>query len=107
MARPSVSYQRDSFIKRSVILFTISNKGNVPVIVGDEVWRYRRLANGVGRLAQALSVFAGLLLTVLVGALPSAARPLDAIKADGTLKVGMTGDYAPFSFRSSNGRVSG
>jgi cyclohexadienyl dehydratase len=54
-----------------------------------------------------LSVFAGLLLTVLLGALPAAARPLDAIKADGTLKVGMTGDYAPFSLRDSNGRVSG
>jgi cyclohexadienyl dehydratase len=48
-----------------------------------------------------------LLLTSLVGAIPSAARPLDAIKSEGRLKVGMTGDYAPFSLRGSDGQVSG
>lgn len=38
---------------------------------------------------------------------PSRARPLSAIKADGTLKVGMTGDYAPFSLRKPDGEISG
>ena len=40
------------------------------------------------------------LLISLVGALPAAARPLAGIAADGTLRVGMTGDYAPFAVRS-------
>jgi cyclohexadienyl dehydratase len=61
----------------------------------------------MSRLRQSLVVFASLLLTSLVGAIPSAARPLDAIKSDGRLKVGMTGDYAPFSLRGSDGQVSG
>jgi cyclohexadienyl dehydratase len=38
---------------------------------------------------------------------PSSARALSAIKADGTLKVGMTGDYAPFSFRRLDGKIVG
>lgn len=35
------------------------------------------------------------------------ARTLDAIKRDGTLKVGLTGDYAPYSFRSRDGSIRG
>jgi cyclohexadienyl dehydratase len=38
---------------------------------------------------------------------PAAARPLAAIKASGTLKVGFTGDYAPFSLRGANGTMAG
>jgi cyclohexadienyl dehydratase len=38
---------------------------------------------------------------------PLAARPLAAIKSDGTLNVGMTGDYAPFSIRGDDGRTTG
>jgi cyclohexadienyl dehydratase len=40
-------------------------------------------------------------------ALPAAARPLAAIKADGTLRVGLTGDYAPFSLRGPDGKIAG
>ena len=43
----------------------------------------------------------------LAGALPAAARPLAAITAEGMLRVGMTGDYAPFSVRSADGRIVG
>jgi cyclohexadienyl dehydratase len=38
---------------------------------------------------------------------PSSARSLAAIKADGILKVGMTGDYAPFSMRRPGGEIVG
>jgi cyclohexadienyl dehydratase len=40
-------------------------------------------------------------------ALPAAARPLSAIKADGTLRVGLTGDYAPFSLHKPDGKIVG
>jgi cyclohexadienyl dehydratase len=40
-------------------------------------------------------------------ALPAAARPLAAIKTDGTLRVGLTGDYAPFSLREPDGKIAG
>ncbi len=40
-------------------------------------------------------------------ALPAAARPLAAIKADGTLRVGLTGDYAPFSLLGPDGKIVG
>jgi cyclohexadienyl dehydratase len=35
------------------------------------------------------------------------ARPLGAIKAGGTLKVGLTGDYAPYSLRGNDGQITG
>jgi cyclohexadienyl dehydratase len=35
------------------------------------------------------------------------ARPLATIKADGTLRVGLTGDYAPYSLRSGDGKIAG
>jgi cyclohexadienyl dehydratase len=35
------------------------------------------------------------------------ARPLAAIKAGGTLKVGLTGDYAPYSLRGADGEITG
>ena len=52
-------------------------------------------------------IIAGTLLIGLVVPLPTAARPLAAIKADGTLRVGMTGDYAPYSMRGPDGQFSG
>ncbi|MBV8743728.1 MAG: transporter substrate-binding domain-containing protein [Xanthobacteraceae bacterium] len=55
-------------------------------------------------LTAALAV---LLLIGLAGPRPTAARPLAAIAADGTLRIGMTGDYAPFSLRGADGRISG
>jgi cyclohexadienyl dehydratase len=53
-----------------------------------------------------LRTFAGLLMTSVVS-LPAAARPLAAITSDGTLRVGLTGDYAPYSVRGADGQVSG
>ena len=48
-------------------------------------------------------VYASVLLLV-----PAAnARPLSAIKADGTLRVGLTGDYAPYSLRGPDGKIVG
>lgn len=38
---------------------------------------------------------------------PADARTLAEIKAAGTLKVGLTGDYAPYSLRGADGRVTG
>jgi len=52
-------------------------------------------------------IVAGTLLIGLVLLLPAAARPLAAIKTDGTLRVGMTGDYAPYSVRGPDGQFSG
>ena len=46
-------------------------------------------------------------LSITLSAMPSEARPLAAIKSDGTLKVGLTGDYAPFSLRGADGQISG
>lgn len=37
----------------------------------------------------------------------AAARPLAAIRAEGSLHVGITGDYAPFSLRKSDGTLTG
>jgi cyclohexadienyl dehydratase len=50
---------------------------------------------------------AGAVSIAALSAMPLRARPLAAIKADGTLKVGMTGDYAPYSLRDANGQISG
>jgi cyclohexadienyl dehydratase len=52
----------------------------------------------------ALSIF---LLIGLSGVRPAMARPLAAIVSDGTLRVGMTGDYAPFAVRSPDGQIAG
>src|SRR5262252_600048 len=52
-------------------------------------------------------IIAGTLLIGLVVPLPTAARPLAAIKADGTLRVGMTGDYPPYSMRGPDSQFSG
>ncbi|HVJ55898.1 MAG TPA: transporter substrate-binding domain-containing protein [Aliidongia sp.] len=38
---------------------------------------------------------------------PLAARSLDEIKAEGALRVAMTGDYAPFSLRKPDGQIVG
>jgi len=35
------------------------------------------------------------------------ARPLSAIKASGTLRVGLTGDYAPYSLRGPDDKITG
>ena len=46
--------------------------------------------------------------TVLISNLTLAdARTLNAIKRDGTLKVGLPGDYAPYAFRSGDGSIRG
>ena len=45
---------------------------------------------------------------LLLAALPAAADGLDAILARGTLRVGLTGDYRPFSIRDpASGAVTG
>jgi len=55
---------------------------------------------------RALAV-ASAILALGVTAPPLAARPLAAIKAEGELRVGLTGDYAPFSRRDAAGRFDG
>jgi cyclohexadienyl dehydratase len=48
-------------------------------------------------------------LVVLFVLLPQIihARPLTAIKSGGTLRVGLTGDYAPYSLRGVDGKFAG
>ncbi|GJD49922.1 Cyclohexadienyl dehydratase [Methylobacterium crusticola] len=46
-------------------------------------------------------------LVSLGAAAPAAARPLAAIRQEGTLRVGLTGDYAPYSLRGPDGVVKG
>ncbi len=46
-------------------------------------------------------------LILVLSIAPAAARPLAAIKASGTLRVGLTGDYAPYSLRGADGQVTG
>lgn len=41
------------------------------------------------------------------GTAPASARTLSAIRAEGTLKVGLTGDYAPYSLRRADGAFEG
>jgi cyclohexadienyl dehydratase len=53
------------------------------------------------------AMLAGVVMIGLAGPIPSAARTLDAIKSDGTLKVGLTGDYAPYSLRDADGQITG
>jgi cyclohexadienyl dehydratase len=61
----------------------------------------------MSQLRRFLDAFIGVLLMSSAGAVSSAARPLAAIKSDGSLKVGMTGDYAPYSLRGPDGQISG
>jgi cyclohexadienyl dehydratase len=42
-----------------------------------------------------------------LAAVPAEARSLVAIKQDGTLRVGLTGDYAPYSLRLPDGSIKG
>jgi len=49
----------------------------------------------------------GALIILGAARTPADARSLTAIRADGTLRVGLTGDYAPFSSRGANGVVEG
>ncbi len=61
----------------------------------------------MNELPQSGGAVASALLAILIAAIPAAARPLAAIKSVGTLRVGMTGDYAPYSVRGADGHVSG
>ncbi len=61
----------------------------------------------MNELPQSRGAVAGALVVVLFAAFPATARPLAAIKSVGTLRVGMTGDYAPYSVRGADGQISG
>jgi cyclohexadienyl dehydratase len=56
-------------------------------------------------LALLLGLLLGLLFWFL--AVPAEARTLAAVKAAGVLKVGLTGDYAPYSLRGRDGSITG
>jgi cyclohexadienyl dehydratase len=47
------------------------------------------------------------MLMLMLSVTPVEARTLAAIKADGILKVGLTGDYAPYSLRGPDGEITG
>lgn len=51
----------------------------------------------------------GLCCVLALGFLPitGEARPLSEIRASGTLRVGLTGDYAPYSLRGADGNIVG
>src|ERR1700761_1156350 len=46
-------------------------------------------------------------LLLMLSATPAGARTLAAIKADGVLRVGLTGDYAPYALRGPDGKITG
>jgi cyclohexadienyl dehydratase len=47
------------------------------------------------------------LIICAVSAVAAQARPLAAIKASGTLRVGLTGDYAPYALRGKDETIAG
>ncbi len=51
----------------------------------------------------------GLCCVLALGFLPATgeARPLSEIRATGILRVGLTGDYAPYSLRGGDGNIAG
>lgn len=61
------------------------------------------------RIAQAPAwrVLTAAVIAFSVVAPPVASRPLAAISAEGVLRVGLTGDYAPFSRRDPDGQYQG
>jgi cyclohexadienyl dehydratase len=50
---------------------------------------------------------ASLLLLLWVAIMPAQARTLAAIEASATLRVGLTGDYAPYSLRAADQEITG
>lgn len=44
---------------------------------------------------------------LMLSAMPVEARTLAAIEASGVLRVGLTGDYAPYSLRDPDGKITG
>ncbi len=67
--------------------------GNGEAMVRLALWRH-----GIGLCLALASVLAGV---------PAAARTLGAIRADGVLKVGFAGDYAPYALRGPDGAITG
>jgi cyclohexadienyl dehydratase len=57
------------------------------------------------RLATAIARAALLILAFSLA--PAQARTLAAIRASGTLRVGLTGDYAPYSLRGPDAKITG
>jgi cyclohexadienyl dehydratase len=55
----------------------------------------------------ASGLLAGLLLALLVGPADAETTRLDAIVKGGSLRVGLTEDYRPFSFADASGKVEG
>ena len=53
------------------------------------------------------SIWVSLVLMLGLSPMPVEARTLAAIKADGVLRVGLTGDYAPYSLRGPDGTITG
>ncbi|HEX3441606.1 MAG TPA: transporter substrate-binding domain-containing protein [Pseudolabrys sp.] len=58
-------------------------------------------------IPQCRSLCIGVALKLALAVMPGEARPLAAIKTYGTLKVGLTGDYAPYSLRDADGAIAG
>jgi cyclohexadienyl dehydratase len=53
------------------------------------------------------SICAKLVTMFVLSVVPAEARTLAAVKADGILRVGLTGDYAPYSLRGPDGKLTG
>jgi cyclohexadienyl dehydratase len=58
-------------------------------------------------LALRLRIGLGVVLMLALSAISVEARTLAAIKGDGILRVGLTGDYAPYSLRGADGTITG
>src|SRR5581483_11246672 len=59
------------------------------------------------RLKPARSIATLALLIVALSPLPAQARTLAEISASGILRVGLTGDYAPYALRGADGKITG
>jgi cyclohexadienyl dehydratase len=53
------------------------------------------------------NVCSNVIIAAALSATPLEARTLEAIKTEGTLRVGLTGDYAPYSLRGPDGQITG
>jgi len=60
-----------------------------------------------GHCSSPMALAMGFALAVSFGAAPVQAGTLVEIKADGILKVGLTGDYAPYALRRPGGGTVG
>src|ERR1700720_4754750 len=75
------------------------------------MWRFHKVFDPRSERGSLILLWRGasakLLLMLVLSAMPVEARTLAAVKADGILRVGLTGDYPPYSLRGPDGNIRG